>query len=154
MDEHNELVAPEPGQHIARPYRGPQTQGHLLEQLVADLMTEAVVDRLELVDVAEQQPDGALPVGVGEARRDPLAELRAVGKSRQRIGRGSTFQFPLPLHQRPVKISVGKGRTEIVRQDGGDVHARLAEGARSMARRAEQSHHGAVSYYRDTEDGG
>ncbi len=53
VDEYNELVTSEPGQHIAGPDRGPQPQGHLLEQFVADLMAQAVVDRLEFVNVAE-----------------------------------------------------------------------------------------------------
>ncbi len=93
-------------------------------------------------------------VGIGEARFDPLAELGAVGQTRQWIGCGSTLQFPIPLHQRLVKISIGDCRTEVVRQDGGDVHPCLAKGARSMTGRAEQSHHGAVSHHRDTQDGG
>ena len=81
LHDDDELVAAEPGEHIALAQRRPQPLGHDLQQLVADLVPEAVVDRLEVVEVDEQHRH---LVDLG--RRQPIVQqvhqVRAVGQSR------------------------------------------------------------------------
>jgi hypothetical protein len=61
--EDEELVAPEARDGVARAQRGPQTGGDLEQELVSGVVAEAVVDRLEAVEVEEQNGDrrGAPP---------------------------------------------------------------------------------------------
>ena len=59
--EHDELVAAEPGDGVALARSRPQPLGDLDEQGVADVVTEAVVDVLEPVEVEQQQPDDRAP---------------------------------------------------------------------------------------------
>ena len=78
----DELVATEAGEHVAvadRPHRR-GARDIAAEQLVADAVTEAVVDDLEVVEVDEQHGDGA------RARR-PRAWRRRWASSSVRLGR-------------------------------------------------------------------
>src|SRR6266508_275457 len=54
LDQDDELVAAEPGDGVAGPYVGAQPLGDQGEQLVADLVSEGVVDGLEAVQVQQQ----------------------------------------------------------------------------------------------------
>ena len=84
-----ELVAAEPGQHVARPQRGAQPRADLAEQVVAGVVAEAVVDLLEPVEV-EQQQRGRAPGGRrGRATRSAALEQgAAVGQPGQLVGAG------------------------------------------------------------------
>ena len=55
MGEDDELVATGAGDDVVLPHAGPEAGGDLTEDLVADGVAVAVVDRLEVVEVAEQQ---------------------------------------------------------------------------------------------------
>jgi hypothetical protein len=78
------------------PDRRPQAQRDLLQQLITDLVAQPVVDGLELVDVAEQEPDVVL-TGAGQGLVDPLAQLGPVGQPGQRVVGGAVAQFPFAL---------------------------------------------------------
>jgi hypothetical protein len=54
-DEHGELVAAEPGRHVAGLQAAPQPLGHHPQDLVAGGVAEAVVDGLEVVQVQQEQ---------------------------------------------------------------------------------------------------
>ena len=88
----DELVAAESGQHVALAQRRAQPLGHDLQQLVADLVAEAVVDRLEVVEVDEQHRH---LVDLG--RRQPVVEevhqVRAVGQPGQLVVAGRVPQL-------------------------------------------------------------
>ena len=55
--QHGELVAAEPGDHVLGPQRAADPLGDVLEQPVAHLVPEGVVDLLEPVEVEQEQPD-------------------------------------------------------------------------------------------------
>ena len=65
VEQDRELVAAEPRGQVARAQAGAQPAGEGHQQLVADLVPEAVVDALEVVEV-EEQHDGAA-VGAASA---------------------------------------------------------------------------------------
>ena len=64
VEQDGELVAAEPRRQVAGAQAGAQAAGEGDQQLVADLVAEAVVDALEVVEV-EEEHDGAA-VGPGE----------------------------------------------------------------------------------------
>ena len=78
---------PGAGDELALARAGAESPGHLLEHEVADVVAEAVVDRLEAVEVEEADPDPARGVrpGVGEDPLEALGEPRAVGQRGQRV---------------------------------------------------------------------
>ncbi|MNZ54499.1 hypothetical protein D3C78_724000 [compost metagenome] len=62
-EQHHELVAGQAGHGIAVAHPGEQARGHLLEQAVALVMADGVVDRLEVIQIDEQQrPQAPLPL--------------------------------------------------------------------------------------------
>ncbi len=73
-EQHDELLAAEPVDRLERPQRGAQAVGDLLEHGVADGVAVLVVDRLEAVDVADDERDlfaghAGLVLELGQARR-------------------------------------------------------------------------------------
>ena len=58
-EQHRELVATQPGHHVARPHAVHEPVRHHAEQPVTDRMPEGVVDLLEAVQVEQQQADVA-----------------------------------------------------------------------------------------------
>jgi hypothetical protein len=85
IEEDRELVAAEPGHAVVAAHAAEQALGHLDELLVADLVPELVVDRLEPVEVdveeRERAPRLAPAVGGGG---ELLSEGEAVGQARRR----------------------------------------------------------------------
>ena len=75
----DELVAAEPRQHVVLTQHRSQPVGDDLDQVVADLVTEAVVDHLELVEVDEQH-DHVVEVG---DRQTILEDVHQIGPVRQ-----------------------------------------------------------------------
>jgi len=66
------------------------------QQPVAGGMPERVVDELEVVEVDEQQRDGALALArAGDRRAQPGVELRAVREPGQRVVGGEPAQLGL-----------------------------------------------------------
>ena len=57
--QHDELVAPEPGERVADPERAPHPIDNPAQQHVAHRMTVGVVDILEMIEV--EQHEGELP---------------------------------------------------------------------------------------------
>ena len=59
LQQNAELVAANPRDHILFEQRATQAQANLLQQAVAAVMAEGVVDILEMVEIQQQQGDGA-----------------------------------------------------------------------------------------------
>ena len=86
LTEHGELVAPESRQRVTRPENAPQSLAHCDEELVTELVAEAVVVVLELVEIEEQHRGGvALPSGPRQREGQELEEQRSVGQTGERI---------------------------------------------------------------------
>ena len=79
--EHRELVAAEARQRVAAAHHLAQADGDLLEQAVARVVPERVVDLLEAVEV-DQQQRGRLAAALGGRQRvrHAVVEQRAVGQ--------------------------------------------------------------------------
>ena len=95
QDDH-EFVATEPCHRIVGAQGIGQAAGHLLEQGVADMMAQRVVDGLEAVQINEQ--DGQLGVILGSGIHglaEALLEQRAVGQAGQCIVVGEIAQLAL-----------------------------------------------------------
>ena len=88
-DDDRELIAAEAGDGVGLAQNNLQTLRDLLEDVVAGLVTEGVVDLLEPVEVHQQEADRA---GAAARRRqgtvEPVGEQRAVGQSGERIVQG------------------------------------------------------------------
>ena len=80
-----ELVAAEPGDEIAGPDAFLEARGHRFEQLVADHVSERIVDALELVDVDIEHRQMLSCNDVGELLLEPFVEQRAVRQVGQRV---------------------------------------------------------------------
>ncbi len=89
LKEQGELVAAEPGDQAAVRQRLPQQSGHGDQEAVTDVVAEAVVDSLEVVEVDEEHRGGVV---------EPAGEQRPVGGTGERVGVG---QFPEPAFQDP-----------------------------------------------------
>ena len=98
LQQHGELVAAEARDRVL----GPHARLHALsdgdQQPVAGVVTEAVVDRLELVQVEEQDGDrGPAAVGPLECVVEAVREQRAVGKLGERVVEGLVCELVEPL---------------------------------------------------------
>ena len=120
-DEQGELVPAQAGDQDLRPGSRRQPLGHLDEQQVADVVTQRVVDLLEVVQVGQDNHD-AVTRGLGLAQQPvelPL-EQGSVGKRRQPV----VERVVLTLGR---QLSVDAHRSH--RQDQ-DRHERHGEGVR------------------------
>ena len=91
LEQHGELVAADPRDRVAGPQRGVQAQRDRLQQLVAGLMAERVVDDLEMVEVDEQHRSAGIgPATTRASQRllQPVEEEGAVRQACQRIVQG------------------------------------------------------------------
>ena len=140
--EHDELVAAQARHGVRRAHRVVQARADLDEQLVARLMAERVVDRLELVDVEQQHGDGRLEaLGAREGLLDAVEEQRAVRQARQRVVQR------LVAHHRLRALAVQRGGEQVgdglqplallagEGADAGVVHGEDPEGAAAPADR-------------------
>ena len=82
LDHHCELVAAQARRAVLGTQAALQAPGHRHQQLVAGGMPEAVVDRLEVVEVDEHDRDVLF---VDERLADRVGEQRAVGQAGERI---------------------------------------------------------------------
>jgi hypothetical protein len=83
LRDHDELVAAHPGDEVAAVAQlGREPVGHGLQQLVADVVAEGVVDGLEAVEVEVADADVR---GGGQRRVELLEEQRAVGQPGERV---------------------------------------------------------------------
>ena len=91
--EHGELVAAEPRERVAAAHDALQARGDLLQQAVAGVVAERVVDLLEAVEVDEQQRGGlAAALGRGQRGLHAVVEQRAVGEVGQVVVQGLVAQ--------------------------------------------------------------
>ena len=147
VEHHDELVAAEAGQQVAGAQAAAQPVGHLLEQVVAGLVAEPVVDRLEPVEVAEEQARRGPARRLGERLVEPLRGERPVGQAGQRVVGGAPAQLVLePLavvdhargqHHRAVRRAPGAGALHPGPVAGAGAQAVLhlvADGRRRSAR--------------------
>ena len=91
-DQDGELVATQPADQVAVPDRRPQPRGHLDEQVVPRLVAGDVVDRLEAVEVEQQQARRRAASGDAGARRGrapPSAGPGWAGRSGSRCRPGA-----------------------------------------------------------------
>ena len=97
LDEHHELVAAHPGHQVPADL-GREPVGDGLQQLVADVVAEGVVDRLEPVQV--EVAHAHLAVRLGQRGVQALEEQGAVGQPGERVVLGLVAQpvlQPMPL---------------------------------------------------------
>jgi hypothetical protein len=101
LGQHGKLVAAQPRQGHAGAQLGQQAFAHGLEQLVAGVVAEAVVDALEVVQVQQQQGTAAL-VGLGRSQGllDPVVEQQAVGQVGERVVVNQVRQLALGVLDR------------------------------------------------------
>ena len=87
--QHDELVAAEARDHVSGADDGTEPERDFLEELVADRVTERVIDGFEPVEVDQVDRDVILAfVHSREHGVDPLAELRPVGEAREFVELG------------------------------------------------------------------
>ena len=68
LAQHDELVATEPDRRVAVAHRGREPGRHLPQDLVAGVVTEHVVEALEMVEVDEDEADiGAFAAAARQA---------------------------------------------------------------------------------------
>ena len=79
------LVATQPCDKIGVSDTAPDAGSHGLQQLIADMMSERVVDTLELVDVDIEQSELPAPAGFLQFALDLVAEQHPVRQIGQRI---------------------------------------------------------------------
>ena len=86
VDQDDELVAAHPGDQVPLTDDAVgEPPGDGDQQPVAEVVAEAVVDRLETVEVEEADADPLLRPGVGEDLTEGLEEQRPVGQPGQRV---------------------------------------------------------------------
>ena len=77
--DHDELVAAEPRDRVGFAHRGREALRHRLQQLVARVVAERVVDALEVIEIEEQAGDvRAVALRLREDLLQPLVEQRPV----------------------------------------------------------------------------
>ncbi len=86
LEQDGELVAAEARRGVAGAHASGDAAPDLGQHLVADRVAERVVDRLEVVEVEEQDRGGAR--AVGQRRLDALREERAVREAGERVVEG------------------------------------------------------------------
>jgi hypothetical protein len=104
--EQQELVATRPSRDVARPAGlGLQADADLGEDLVADVVPVAVVDRLEKVEVEDHQYQRiAIAAGPGDTFLHPACESAAVGQAGQAIDATLLFEEVALLAQLVLQV--------------------------------------------------
>lgn len=115
--QHQELLAAEPESLVLLPHRFPQGLGYLLENPVAGVVAEAVVDLLEMVEIQLDQGVAGWQLrsiegsAVGQAR-ERIAERRRV-EGGHRVGMALILQQMVqPRAHRRVDVAVLRGDRE------------------------------------------
>src|ERR1019366_4701520 len=81
----SEFVTAKPGDEIGLPNAAAQTRRHDFQQFIADMMTERIVDALELVDVEIKQCKLIAPINSLELLLDLLTEHYPIRQVGQRV---------------------------------------------------------------------
>ena len=94
LDEDGELVAPQPRDRVlGRGRCGRSASATAMRSSSPGLVAVGVVDRLEVVEVEEQ--DGHRLVALGERPLEPIAEQDAVGEAGERVVEGAMLELLL-----------------------------------------------------------
>ena len=94
LHDDGELVPAQATHRVDRPRTAGEPAADLLQQRVADAVTQAVVHRLEVVEIDEQEGETLRRTGAAFQRmRQAIHEETAIGKSRQRVVIGMLFQL-------------------------------------------------------------
>jgi len=118
--QHNELVAGQPGRQIGATGQVFQRLRQRQQDLIAHSMPVAIVDALEIVDVEQDQGDGMLSFGQSLGLRKARFEGAPVGQPRQRIGQAQMLQacaLLLQMQRDQVDVLCGDLEFDIVRHD-------------------------------------
>ena len=99
LDQHGELVAAEPRDGVGGAQHAPQAPAHLEQHLVAAAVAEGVVERLEVVEVDEQDGDRRV-VAALERVPDAVEQQRAVGHPGERVVERAVAQLVVAGAQR------------------------------------------------------
>ena len=147
IHQHDEFVAANARYRVGRQHRPAQTLRDFHEVLVAHLVTQGVVDDLEIVQVQQQQSPVFFICTAGVQRRlDALAQQVAVGQTGQRVEVGQLVNRLLvgeqprlhgaQLHQQAADLVVplhDDGRIELPCGNLAEHRAGLPQGANNGA---------------------
>ena len=114
LEQHGELVAAHARDGVAGAQRGVEAERDRLQQLVAGVVAERVVDHLEAVEVEEEHRGArAGPAAACSPQRllQPVEEQRAVRQPRERVVQRAVLQ---PLDRAAVVGGVADGALERV----------------------------------------
>lgn len=139
LEQDRELVTAETAGGVPAPAALAQALGDLDKQLVARAVTEAVVDRLEVVEV--EQNDGVMLTGVLHAReriRGPVTEQRPIRKVGQVVVKGLVLElgFEPPALADIAAVDHERGDVGIGAQRDGRLSRRPRRIAPTLARPA------------------
>ena len=95
FDQDHELVAAQPRHRVALGDARTQPLGHLLQQHVALLVPERVVEDLEVVQVNEHQGALARPLLVGQGKVQPVQQELAIRQLGERVVEGQVLDLLL-----------------------------------------------------------
>ena len=113
LDQDGELVAADAGDRVADAHARPQPLAHRHEQPVAGIVAEAVVHRLEVVEVDEQHGH-RLVAPLLERVVEAVAEQRPVGELGERIVEGLELQLALPLAELGHRLLEAAGELTVL----------------------------------------
>ena len=147
LAQHDELVAAEPGDRVARSQDALDPVRHLHQQGIALVVAVLVVDRFEAVEVAEQHRQRpARALAAGQCELQPVEQRRAVRHPGERVvlgleGEASLVLGPLDGDRGQHRARLAQGHVEMV---GGvrlppldQEHAEHPTGARRHDRRGD-----------------
>ena len=94
LQQHQKLIAPEPGHRVALAHAGRQPLGDLLQQHIAHVVAQRVVQGLEVVQVQAQQRAQHAGAGTGGKRLlQPVHHQAAVGQVREGVVEGECLDL-------------------------------------------------------------
>jgi hypothetical protein len=80
--ENNKFVATDAGNRVPVAHGLQEPRGHVAQQLVADVVSEHVVDLLKTIEIEKQDRELVAPRGVDQRLSHPLLQQRTVRKAR------------------------------------------------------------------------
>ena len=96
FQHHHELVAPQAGHGVHVAHAFVQAHGHLLQQQVALVVAQGVVQGLEVIEVDEQQRTALLaPLGAGQRLGHAVHQQHAVGQTGERVVKRQALDLAL-----------------------------------------------------------
>ena len=99
--QHHEFIAADARHGVVAAQVATQTQRHILEQQVADMVAERIVDRLEAIEVEEHQREvAAVALDLADHLLDAVFQQDAVGQTGEVVVQGELGQLLVGLGQR------------------------------------------------------